>query len=154
MSGEHVQVYQAQVCDARRVSELVHRLLDELGGFHSFDVVEAASLCEVLLSTAAYAAFLARDDSGKSLGVITLYECPALYVAGRLGWIQELYIIPQARSLAIGHQLIEAAARYGQARGWRRLEVNTPDAQAWPRTVAFYRREGFEGGAYHLRKTT
>ncbi len=32
-----------------------------------------------------------------------------------------------------------------------RPQVNTPDADAWPRTVAFYRRAGFLGGSYHLR---
>jgi hypothetical protein len=44
-----------------------------------------------------------------------------------------------------------AARTYGHERGWQRLEVNTPDTETWPRIVAFYRREGFQGGSYHLR---
>lgn len=152
MQSEPFLVHQATASDAQTVVEMVHRLLSELGGFQSFDVAAALSLYKQLLTTERYTAFLAREPQGKALGVLTLQECSALYVAGQLGWIQELYVAPEARSLGVGHQLLLEAEAYARKRRWHRLEVNTPDAAAWPRTVDFYRREGFSGGAYHLRK--
>lgn len=152
MHSAPVQIHQAAVHDAPMVVEMVHRLLSELGGFQSFDMAAALALCTQLLSAGRYTAFLARGPEGEALGVLTLQECPALYVAGYVGWIQELYVAPEARSLGAGHQLLVEAEAYARKRQWQRLEVNTPDTSAWPRTVAFYRREGFAGGAFHLRK--
>ena len=152
MQQHSFHIRQAGVRDAALVVELVQQLLLELGGFQDFDTPTTISLCEQLLSTTHFTAFLAEHHDGSPLGVLTLAETPALYVSGRLGWIQELYINPSARSLGIGQQLIEAATQYGQSHQWSRIEVNTPDADAWPRTVAFYRKEGFVGHSYHLRK--
>ena len=152
MRSAPVQIHQATVRDAQTVVEMVHRLLSELGGFQSFDLAASLTLCEQLLSGERYTAFLARGPQGENLGMLTLQTCPALYVAGLVGWIQELYVMPEARSLGVGHQLLLEAQDYAQKCDWKRLEVNTPDASSWPRTVAFYRREGFSGGSYHLRK--
>lgn len=152
MPVDHFDIYRATSDDAPLVIAMVEQLLIELGGFHAFDTATATGLCSQLLATENYTALLARDALGKTLGVLTLQECPALYVAGRLGWIQEFYVVPEARSLGVGHRLAETAETYARARQWKRLEVNTPDASSWPRTVAFYRREGFAGGSYHLRK--
>lgn len=152
MQQQPIHIRRANIPDAPIVVDMVQRLLRELGGFQAFDTSAMIALCEQLLATEHFTAFLAEGSTGSTQGVITLTECPALYVAGRLGWIQELYVVPEARSLGVGQQLIAAATTYGQERHWARLEVNTPDASAWPRTVAFYRKKGFEGGSFHLRK--
>lgn len=151
MHSTPIRIYQATVEDAPIINELVQRLLTELGGFHSGEQRDTVAFCAQLLANDHYTAFLASDANNIPLGVLTLNEVSALYVAGQLGWIQELYVTPAARSLGVGQQLLTAAVAYGRQQGWQRLEVNTPDADAWPRTVAFYRREGFLGGSYHLR---
>ena len=152
MQQPSIHIRRTGVHDAAIVVDMVQRLLRELGGFQAFDTPTMIALCEQLLATEHFTAFLAEHSTNSTQGVITLAECPALYVAGRIGWIQELYVIPEARSLSVGQQLTAAATTYGRERQWARLEVNTPDASAWPRTVAFYRKEGFEGGSFHLRK--
>jgi GNAT superfamily N-acetyltransferase len=151
MPSALIYVRQATVNDAPIVIDLAQRLFIELGGFQTGDPAALVTLGAQLLASDHYTAFLACDETGTPLGLLTLHETFALYVAGRLGWIQELYVVPEARSLSVGQQLIAAAQTYGRVRGWQRLEVNTPNADAWPRTVAFYRREGFRGGSYHLR---
>jgi GNAT superfamily N-acetyltransferase len=152
MAETTIRIELATAADAATVVGLVGRLLAELGGFHAFDTAGATALYERLLATGRYTALLARDAHGTALGVLTLQECPALYVAGNVGWIQEVYVAPAARSRGVGRLLVDWAVVYGQQHGWRRLEVNTPEAAAWPRTVAFYQREGFAGGSVHMRK--
>ena len=152
MAETTIRIELATVADTPAVVALVGRLLAELGGFAAFDAAGAAALCARLLATDRFTALLARDEHGQALGVLTLQECPALYVAGEVGLIQELYVTPAARSRGVGHRLLERATDYGRQHGWRRLEVNTPEAAAWPRTVAFYQREGFDGGSVHMRK--
>jgi GNAT superfamily N-acetyltransferase len=152
MTETAIRIEEATAADAATVVALVGRLLAELGGFQAFEPAEATALCARLLATEGYTALLARDEHREPLGVLTLQECPTLYVAGTVGWIQEVYVAPTARSRGVGHVLVDRAVRYGQQHGWRRLEVNTPEAAAWPRTVSFYEREGFAGGSMHLRK--
>src|SRR5437879_6208623 len=126
MLSQSIEVRQATVADAAVVVGLAQRLLSELGGFHTGDSSEQEAFCAQLLAGDHYTAFLAHDVQGTPLGLLTLNEVSALYVAGRLGWIQELYVVPEARSLGVGQQLIAAALAYGRERGWKRLEVNTP----------------------------
>jgi GNAT superfamily N-acetyltransferase len=145
-----VSVRRATTSDAELVAHLVVRLLQELGGF-GVTTADILPLATSLLATEEYAAFLAATAAGEPVGVLTVNECTALYVAGKVGWIQELYVTPSARSAQVGHTLLQAVRDLAQARQWRRLEVNTPDANDWPRTVAFYRREGFIGASVHLR---
>src|SRR5215472_11715314 len=107
MGETAIRIDQASAGDAATVVALVGRLLAELGGFHAFDTAGATALCERLLATDRYSALLARDAQGEALGVLTFQECPALYVAGRVGWIQEVYVAPAARSRGVGHLLVD-----------------------------------------------
>jgi GNAT superfamily N-acetyltransferase len=63
---------------------------------------------------------------------------------GRFGEICELYVVPDYRSKGVGALLIEAAVSFGRKRGWLGIEVGTPSAPTWQRTIDFYRRHGFE----------
>jgi GNAT superfamily N-acetyltransferase len=150
MTEDAITVRRATVKDASMVAELAAQLLQELGGF-GLEAAQITPLATSLLATEQYVALLACAATGEPIGLLTINECTALYLAGKLGWIQELYVAPAQRSSQVGHSLIAAAVEIAHERQWRRLEVNTPNANEWPRTVAFYRREGFSGESVHLR---
>jgi GNAT superfamily N-acetyltransferase len=143
VAEDRVRIVRATVAEAATVVALVDGLLAELrGGKSGLDLPAAETLCETLLAEHRYTAFLATEDD-TPIGVITLTETTTIYARGTLGVIQELYVIPAARSRGIGHRLIAAAEAEGRLWRWRGLQVGAPNATRFPRSVAFYEREGF-----------
>ncbi len=96
MFSQPLEVRRATVDDVPVVADLARRLLGELGGFQTGEATEQEAFCARLLTSDHYTAFLASDAQGVPVGLLTLNEVEALYVAGCLGWIQELYVTPQA----------------------------------------------------------
>lgn len=54
------------------------------------------------------------------------------------------WVRSDARSAEVGAQAIEFVRAFGAQQGWRRLDVSAPPDAKWDRTVAFYRKQGFE----------
>ena len=70
-------------------------------------------------------------------------ETFAIYANGCYGVINEMYVVPEHRSSSIGAGLVDAAARHGRSRGWRRIDVTAPESDRWVRTRRFYQSLGF-----------
>mgnify|MGYP001953175553 CR=1 FL=1 len=139
-----VQIRKATLADAEVVSEMVAKLLSELRGTTVFsnDLIDVSKQL-LQKEDEQWAAFLACNEE-KCVGVITLHGVMALYRAGSLGIIQELYVEPTMRSEGGGEQLIACAKEHGKTYGWGTLEVGAPNPEKWGRTVAFYKRLGFK----------
>jgi GNAT superfamily N-acetyltransferase len=90
-----------------------------------------------------FTAFLAKNDNGDNIGIVTLVESFAIYAGGNYGVIDEMYVVPEHRSQGVGKLLIKAAKEYGRQKGWFRIDVTAPTEERWQRTVKFYEREGF-----------
>ena len=90
----------------------------------------------------AHVVLLAFDGDGDPAGIITLAETVALFAGGKVGVINELYVLPEYRSEGVGRMLLEAAKEIAASNEWRRLEVTTP-GEEFIRTRQFYEREGF-----------
>lgn len=86
---------------------------------------------------------LVAERDTKPVGLVTLVESFAIVANGSYGIINEMYVIPDERSQGIGRSLLDAANRFGQSRGWRRLDVTMPESERWARTRNFYERESF-----------
>lgn len=80
---------------------------------------------------------------GRPVGLATLTQTQAIYAGGEYGVIDEMYVVPEARSLGVGAKLVEACVAEAKARGWIRLDVTAPTEDRWVRTVAFYEAQGF-----------
>lgn len=137
--------------DVELICELVMNLLSELRG-KPLRADNLISVSKELLQNKRqpYMVYLAFEED-KCLGIITLSECASLYAQGLYGIIQELYIIPSARSQGIGNQLINKAKEYGIKCGWDRIELGAPNAEKWSNTISFYKREGFKELGPRLR---
>ncbi len=145
MTAPDIAVRQATPEDAATVADLVFELLLELFPPYA-DTLTADEIRPVaagLLGDDDVGAYLAETRDGRAIGVLTLNECAAIYARGRFGEISELYVRPDHRSAGVAAELVDAAAAFGRARGWRMIEVGAPDLPRWQRTVDFYKRYGF-----------
>lgn len=115
-------------------------LFEEVG--HDMGAGEIAAVFEEIEGDERHSTLLALDGDGEPIGVITLTESIAIYAGGRIGVINELYVLPEWRSEGIGAMLVGQAKSLAEDRGWQRIEVTTP-GEDYEKTIRFYEREGF-----------
>lgn len=130
----------ADEADTHVVSALLADLFEEVG--HTLTASEIADIFLHIDSDDLHSTLLALDESEEAVGVLTIVESIALYAGGRIGVINELYVIPAYRSEGVGKLLLDAAKELAEQRGWERLEVTTP-GEDYAKTLRFYEREGF-----------
>ena len=140
-----IQIEKASIDDAQKVFRQVILLLDEL---REEDDASIKSDIEKITeawkeNNSRFNVFMALDDSGSPVGVITLAESFAIYAGGNYGIINELYVAPEYRSRGVGRMLLDAIKDFAREKGWERVDVTAPTGEKWRRTVAFYEREGF-----------
>lgn len=128
------------------VASLVIQLTQEiceLTHLQHFDIDLKGTIlrCEELLSEGHYAAIIVWADD-TPIAVSTISETYALYAGGKIGIIQEFYVIPEFRSSGVGAQLIEQVKNYGQPLGWSCIELCTPPLPEFKRALSFYENNG------------
>ena len=85
------------------------------------------------------------------VGLITISHSFAIYNGGDFGIITELYVDKEKRSQGIGKLLLEKAYEFAKHHNWTKLEVGAPNKSQWPRTIDFYKENGFEEKGPKLR---
>jgi len=124
--------------------ELLTEIMDAIGvQAFNFNLAETISRLADFLDREKYFVFIARTDTGRPAGFISLYESYALYAEGAFGTIPELYVSAQYRSSELGLRLVSQAKAFALSRGWSLLEVTTPPLPQFDRTLKFYERGGF-----------
>lgn len=115
----------------------------ELTNVQHFDIDLKGTIlrCEELLSAGHYAAIIGWSDS-TPIAVSTISETYALYAGGKIGIIQEFYVIPEFRSSGVGAKLIEQVKSYGQQHDWSCIELCTPPLPEFKRALSFYENNG------------
>ncbi len=138
-------IQRATEADVKVTVKLVKALLDELNGsLIEWDIDKAESLCREMIELGDYVVFHSVNNKDEAVGLITIAESESLYAGGKIGIIQELYIVPTMRSRNLGKGLLQRAVEYAHSKGWGRLEVGAPAYPEWSRTKSFYLREGFK----------
>ena len=134
-----IQLIVADESHKHDVATMLAALFEEVG--HSPDYDAIAAIFDEIDADDRHSTLVAMDDD-EPVGVITLVETLSLYAGGRIGVLNELYVVPEYRSEGVGKILLDAAKELGEERGWVRLEVSTPGDE-YARTLRFYEREGF-----------
>ena len=137
---------QANVNDAEIIGQLVIDLTNEIcerTNDKHFDIELETTIarCKELLSNGHYFAILVWSDK-QPVAVATFNETYALYAGGKIGVIQEFYVVPEHRSAGIGKQLIDAVHAYGNNNSWSCIELCTPPLPEFERTLSFYQTNG------------
>lgn len=130
----------AETEDLPAVATMLAALFEEVG--HDMGAGEIAAVFEEIEGDERHSTLLALDGDGDPIGVITLTESIAIYAGGRIGVINELYVLPEWRSEGVGAMLVGQAKSLAEDRGWQRIEVTTP-GEDYEKTIRFYEREGF-----------
>ncbi len=87
---------------------------------------------------------LARDGAGRTVGFASLFWSWDTTAGGRVGIMNDLFVVPQARGSGLAEALIEACTRRCAARGAVRLDWQTAPDNVRARAV--YERVGGERG--------
>jgi GNAT superfamily N-acetyltransferase len=165
-SNNEIDIRVAQADELEIVLGLVEELLAELGDegqeFAGIDRVKLRADLE--RERGRFQALLARDVSGRPIGVLTLSTGFALYAGGQYGVIDEVYVRPECRDREVGRRMVEAAVDIAREQHWFRLDVTGPvgavgagQAEAAgpgtgaDRVVRFYEDLGFEFTGPKLR---
>jgi len=146
-------IHEATTNDASIIGKFVYSLLVEVE-HHSPNMSEefySMKAAEFLQKSPPNYVFIARDRSGKTLGLITIGVSSAIYAEGTFGMINELCVLPQLRSAGIGKRLLDETKRFAASKGWTRVEVTATSEQINPRSARFYEREGFEESGLRLK---
>jgi branched-chain amino acid aminotransferase len=141
--------------DVATVAVAIGELLVELsGGGPAASELEAATT--ELVRDRGMGALLVAEARGEDgiVGVLAASWQHAVHVPGRYGTIQDLWVHPEWRSKAIGHDLVEAFCEVAREAGAQRIEVGLPreDFERIAATEAFYRANGFEHLGPRMRR--
>ena len=139
--------------DRAAVLELVRALLAELGGTPPAPAELGPAFERLTAGDDGHAAagfiVIGEDADGHAIAVCTLSFLTALRARGRYGIIQEMFVLPAARSSGVGMTVLRFALEQAVANGCRMVELGTPaDGE---RQIAFYRRAGFAEVGARLR---
>lgn len=99
-----------------------------------------AAVRELLTAPERGAVLLARR-AGAAVGVAALATTWTLEHGGLVGWLDELYVVPEERGGGIGARLLDEALALGRARGWLALELEVE--RGHERAANLYQRAGF-----------
>ncbi len=95
-----------------------------------------------------HAIFVAQDDQGQIVGLLTASHRWTLWHMGPCALIEELVVDKGVRGQGVGRALIQAAIEWAKAQACSEVEVSTETDNA--AAQAFYRRLGFESEALLL----
>lgn len=149
-------IIKASIKDSGLLAKLICELLKDFNQRSGSNfVIESAKIettCKDLLPRDNFAGFIARDNrTNEAVGMITIAQATAIYNGGDFGVITELYVDRNIRSNGIGKLLIESAIGFARTMNWKKVEVGAPSKDDWPRTIEFYKKNGFEEKGPKLR---
>ena len=149
-------INKATIKDSTLLSKLICELLKDFNersrSNFVIDEAKVENTCKELLPRENFGGFIAMDNqTNTAVGAITITQATAIYNGGDFGVITELYVDRNTRSKGIGKLLIQSALEFARTKNWSKVEVGAPNKSEWPRTIEFYKNNGFEEKGPKLR---
>lgn len=82
---------------------------------------------------------LIAEQDGRPVGGALFFPHYSTWEAAPALFVEELYVLPEARGSGAGHALLVALARVAHEHGWRRIDLAVLD---WNPARAFYEAHG------------
>lgn len=141
-----VEYRQAASVQAELVATLAFALTEEIcertnAKHFGIDLAGTIQRCDELMSKGLYAAILGWSQD-RPVALATLTETYALYAGGKVGIIQEFYVVPELRSSSVGASMLNAVREHGKTWNWSCIELCTPPLPEFERTIQFYMANG------------
>lgn len=150
-----IKVIKASIKEVKTVVNLIAELLIDFNNKSDSNfIVDKDNLEKTtrkLIIRENFGAFIAYDSENKPKGLITISEAFAIYNGGDFGVITELYVDRNSRPEGIGKLLLQSVFDFSDSMNWIKVEVGAPNAEEWPRTIEFYKRNGFKQKGPKLR---
>lgn len=119
------------------------RLIRELAKYEKLlheVVAKEARLEEHLFGQAPAAEVLLAESEGRPVGFALFFPTFSTFLGQPGVWLEDLFVLPEARGLGIGRALLTRVARIAKERGAGRLEWTVLD---WNEpAIGFYRKLG------------
>ncbi|HEY2780776.1 MAG TPA: GNAT family N-acetyltransferase [Steroidobacteraceae bacterium] len=147
-----VVVRRAEVADAKGLPSLV-RAYWEFEGIAGFDASRIAALLASLLARPELGQCWVAEEGGELVGYLLAVYMFSLEHGGVMAEIDEIFVVPERRSLKIGAALLDAATAVMMQLGIAQLQLQLGRGNA--RGQRFYEQQGFErlSGYELLRKS-
>jgi ribosomal protein S18 acetylase RimI-like enzyme len=132
------------ICPARTSDrEAVVACLVELAGEFgsSVDRQRAGGVIDQMLADDRHGFILVAQADDQIVGVAVIIIITSVHYAGRVAWLEELYVMPQRRGQGIGAALVSAVLQRGQDLGLVAVGLDV-DARN-ERVISLYARLGF-----------
>ncbi len=150
-----INIIKATINETKTIANLVAELLIDFNTMSNssfiVDKIELEKTIRNLIRRNNYGAFIAYDSENSPRGLITIAESSAIYNGGDFGVITEFYVDRNSRSYGIGKLLLNHVLNFSRLMNWNKVEVGAPNAEQWPRTIQFYKRNGFIEKGIKLR---
>jgi ribosomal protein S18 acetylase RimI-like enzyme len=139
----------AQPDEAEAIADLLVAFRDHMGSDWPSENAFLASVERLFEDRDTEFLLAAPDADSRPAGVLQLRFRFSVWKAAPDAWIEDLFVAASARRAGIGDALVTLAIDRAQARGARRIELDTNETNA--PALALYERNGFsprsKGGA-------
>ena len=152
---QEIDIIKATKNDIKIIVDLITKLLIDFNNQSDSDFIVNRDTLETvtrkLITRNNFGAFIAYASKNTPVGLITISEAFAIYNGGDFGVITELYVDRNYRSAGIGKLLLQTVFKFSEVMNWNKIEVGAPNSEEWPRTLEFYKKNGFKQKGPKLR---
>lgn len=134
-----MNVWRAGAADAATVARLMAEFRDHLWKSEPAEAEIRASVERIL--TDPQSEFLIASDDERPAGVCQLRYRWSVWTSSEDCWLEDLFVVPDARRAGLGRALVDAALSSARARGCVRIELDV-DQDNKP-AMGLYQRCGF-----------